>query len=331
VAVLPFQNATADTADKDTDFLRLALPDEIATRLSAEQHLAIRPFSTTSQYIDPHQDLQQAGREMGASEIVTGHYLKARKQLEVTLEAVDVANNRIVWREALSAPSLDMIAMREQITSKVIHGLLPALGVTTDSAEAQTKPTNQEAYDLYLRSTALPHDALPNKEAIAMLERSAGLDAKYAPTWQALGLRYYWDSQYSSGGEENFQRSNAAYERALSLDPSLIFAAGQLITNRVERGELARAYEGAQALVKKRPESASSRFTLAYVYRYAGMMEDSGRECETALRLDPGDFFPSLVRVGFSFQGRPGESTGIRGTRYRIGMGELGDSVASAA
>jgi serine/threonine protein kinase len=52
VAVLPFQNATSD---KDTDFLRLALPDEIATRLSTEQHLSIRPFSTTSKYIDPHQ------------------------------------------------------------------------------------------------------------------------------------------------------------------------------------------------------------------------------------------------------------------------------------
>jgi serine/threonine protein kinase len=56
VAVLPFQNATAD---KDTDFLRLALPDEIATNLSSEQHLSIRPFSITSKYIDPHQDLQQ--------------------------------------------------------------------------------------------------------------------------------------------------------------------------------------------------------------------------------------------------------------------------------
>jgi hypothetical protein len=41
VAVLPFQNATAD---KDTDFLRLALPDEIATRLSTEQHLSIDLF-----------------------------------------------------------------------------------------------------------------------------------------------------------------------------------------------------------------------------------------------------------------------------------------------
>ena len=60
---------------------------------------------------------------MGVSEIITGHYLKAGKQLEVTLEAVDVANNRVVWREAVSVASVDMIAMREQITSKVRHAL----------------------------------------------------------------------------------------------------------------------------------------------------------------------------------------------------------------
>ena len=67
----------------------------------------------------------------------------------------------------------------------------------------------------------------------------------YAPAWEELGLRYYYDSSYSDGGEEMFQRSNQAYERALALDPNRIVAAGQLITNRVERGELGKAYEAA--------------------------------------------------------------------------------------
>ena len=36
----------------------------------------------------------------------------------------------------------------------------------------------------------------------------------------------------------------------------LIAAASQLIVNRVDRGELVKAYEEATALVKRRPESA---------------------------------------------------------------------------
>jgi serine/threonine protein kinase/tetratricopeptide (TPR) repeat protein len=302
IAVLPFQNPTGD---KDTEFLRLALPDEIATRLSSEQRLSIRPFSTTSKYIDPHENLQQAGREMGVSEIVTGHFLRAGKQLEVTLEAVDVVNNRIAWRTSVSVPSVDLIAMREQITSKVQQGLLPVLGVKAVFEETGTRPTNQEAYDLFLRSLAMPHDEKPNKEAITMLERAVGLDPTYAPAWQALGIRYYFDSQYSSGGEEAFHKSNATFERALALDPNLILAAGQLITHSVEREDLTKAYKEARALVKRRPQSAQAHFTLGYVDRYAGLLEDSIRECDTALRLDPGNYLFRSCAWTFLYMGRP--------------------------
>lgn len=87
-----------------------------------------------------------------------------------------------------------------------------------------------------------------------------------------------------------FQQSNKASERALALDPNRIVAAGQLITNRVERGELAKAYAAAQALVKSRPESGQAHFTMAYVLRYAGMQEQSASECDTAIALSPGNF-----------------------------------------
>ncbi|MFZ0795291.1 MAG: serine/threonine-protein kinase, partial [Candidatus Korobacteraceae bacterium] len=139
VAVLPFQNMGSD---KDADFLRLALPDEIATALSYVRSLSIRPFATTSKYTASGLDLQQVGREMRVSEIVTGHYLKEGDQLQITLEAVDVENNRTLWRDTLNAAAPDMIAMRSQITAKVRAGLIPALGGETEAAETSTRPRN---------------------------------------------------------------------------------------------------------------------------------------------------------------------------------------------
>jgi tetratricopeptide (TPR) repeat protein len=197
-----------------------------------------------------------------------------------------------------------MIAMREQITSKVRQGLLPLFGVTGEVEESGTRPTNQEAYDLYLRTTAMSRDAQPNKDAITMLERAVGLDPMYAPAWQTLGLRYYLDSEYSTGGEEAFQKSNAAFERALALDPNLIFAASQLITHRVERGDLVKAYWEANALLKRRPQDPRAHFTLAYVDRYAGFLDESTHECDESLRLDPRDYLIRSCAWSFLSLGR---------------------------
>jgi eukaryotic-like serine/threonine-protein kinase len=287
IAVLPFQNMSGE---QSVNFLRLALPDEIATTLSYAHALSIRPFATTSKYNSPNLDLEQAGREMRVTDIVTGHYLKEGDQLQITLEAVDVANNRTVWRDTLNVGVADMIAMRGEIAGKVRQGLVPALGAGENSAEAGTRPKNEEAYDLYLRSVSLPHDAAPNKEAITMLERSVGLDSTYAPAWRALGERYYYDSHYSNGGEAMFQRSTAAHERALALDPDYSDAAGMLITNRVERGELGKAYSDAKALVERHPENAMAHFALSYVLRYGGMLQEAAQECDAAVSLDPGNY-----------------------------------------
>jgi len=302
IAVLPFQNAGSD---KETDFLRLALPDEIATALSYVPSFSIRPFATTSKYNGPNLDLQQAGREMGVTCIVTGHYLTEGNQLEVTLEAVDVAKNRSVWRDTINVAASDKIAMREQITSRVRQGLVPVLGGLSASGEAGTRPKSEEAYDLYLRSIAVPHDVAPTKGAITMLERAVGIDPTYAPAWEALGMRYYWDSAYGDGGEPMLKRSDSAFERALALDPNLIAAAGALITNQMDRGNIGRAYAQASALVERRPESASAHFVLGYVLRYAGLLDDAARECDTAFRLDRGNYqFRSCSWV-FAQLGKP--------------------------
>ena len=286
-AVLPLQNMNGDFS---VDYLRFALADELANVLTYARTLDVRPSSLTRKYVDPEMDPQKVGRELRVGSLLTGHFLRQGDHLLVTLEAIDVNNDRLLWQTSLNVRADDMISLQSQLASQVRQGLLPVLGSASASVDTGSQPKNSEAYDLYLRSVSVPHDPQTNKEGILMLERAVGMDPSYAPAWEALALRYYYDSAYAGGGEEMFQRSNSAYERALALEPNRVSAAGNLIIHRVERGELSKAYEEASALVKRRPENSQAHFTLAYVLRYAGMLEEATTECNTALSLDPGNY-----------------------------------------
>jgi eukaryotic-like serine/threonine-protein kinase len=298
IAVLPFQNLGGD---KDDDFLRMALPDEVATTLSSVRTLSIRPFATTNKYAAGDVDVGQAGKAMHVGRIVMGHYQKVRDQLQLTMQAVDVGDDRVLWQETMSVPTADLVAMREQVTSKVRQGLIPALGATNAEGENGTRPTNEEAYDLYLRSVALAHDGDQNRQAIRMLERSVGLDSQFAPAWSALGKRYYYEEEYGPGATGTMARTQPALRRALSLDPNLEDAAQQIVSLDTDAGKLAQAYQEAKAMVDRRPQSGFAHFTLSYVLRYASLSKEAAEECNAAIRLDPGNYqFRSCASVFFS-------------------------------
>jgi serine/threonine protein kinase/tetratricopeptide (TPR) repeat protein len=301
IAVLPLQNMNGDFS---VDYLRFALADEISNVLTHSRSLDVRPSGVTRKYVSPDLDPQQVGRELRVGNVLTGHFLRQGDHLLVTLEATETKSNRMLWQTNFTGSSEDLIALQAQLANQVRQGLLPLLGAAGSYLDTGTRPKSQEAYDLYLHSLALPHDAGPNKDAIAVLEHVVETDPNYAPAWEELGRRSYFDAELSDGGEPMFQRSNRASERAVALDPNRIVAAGQLITNRVERGELTKAYAAAQSLVKSRPESGQAHFTLAYVLRYAGMQEESARECDTALELSPGNYQFRSCAWGFMELGR---------------------------
>jgi len=289
VAVFPLQNIGSD---HDADFLRYALSDEIATTLSYAPTLSIRPFASTRKYSGNDFDPQAAGKELGVSDVVTGHFLQNGDQLQVTLEAVEVASNRVLWRDSVTGPAKNMIDLQGQISSRVRQGLLPLLGASGAPSEAGTRPQNSQAYDLYLRSLAVPHDPGPNKQAIAMLEESVKLDPSYAPAWWQIANRSYY--------ENNFDVAEADGERALALDPNLVEAAAGLIVLRTEKGDLNGAYDEARDLVRRRPDNASAQFILGYVYRYAGLLDDAAEQCEKAYALDPKDY--GLRSCGITYE-----------------------------
>jgi serine/threonine protein kinase/TolB-like protein len=281
IAVLPFQNVAAEDG---IDYLRLALPDEIAATLSRVPDLAVRPMTTANGYEDASVDPREAGRLLNVESLVTGRFVRAGEQLRITMQAIDIVSNRILWRDTVEAPAQSLIATQIQIALRVRDGLVPVLGMT--ATEGAPQPANEDAYRLFLRSTALPFGASHNAEAIGLLERSVALDPAYVPAWHALARRYYGESRYASGDRAMMDKWEMAVKRVLALEPDNIPTFAGYLRGRIERGEIVQAHREAEELVQRHPDSVDAHFTLSYALRYAGLLQEAARHCERALVLD---------------------------------------------
>jgi DNA-binding winged helix-turn-helix (wHTH) protein/tetratricopeptide (TPR) repeat protein len=291
VAVMRFENAAGDAA---LDYLSLALSDETATLLTRSQGLAVRPFG----YVKGEDPLA-AARARHVDHLVSGrYYLEDNNQLSLAIEAQHVQQERVIWRTRITVPAGDLLAMRGRIEEGLQQGLLPALGARPVPTAA-TRPAHDEAYQLYLRSLALPQQPKTTERAIEMLEQVVTLEPEFAPAWQALGVRYYAYGTWFTGAEPARQKSLAAHRKALQLDPDLIAAARNIVTHRTEAGDLEGAYQDARRLLEHFGPGPDTHFTLAYVYRYGGLLEESQRHCELALDRDPQD--PNLRSCGYAY------------------------------
>src|SRR5262249_29294765 len=134
--------------------------------------------------------------------------------------------------------------------------------------------------------------------------RSVGLDSNYAPAWSALGKRYYYEEEYGPGATGTMTRTEPTLRRALALDPNLEDAEQQIVSLLADAGKLVEAYREAKERVEQRPKSGFAHFTLSYVLRYAGILKETQQECETALRLDPGNFQFRSCSGAFSLAGQ---------------------------
>ena len=195
VAILPFQNVGSN---QSLDYLRSALPDEVANSLSAARSLIVRPLAASSKYSDPSLDLRTAARELNVNRIVTGHFVLAGDQLQLTMEAVDTDENRVLWHDTVNVPANNLLILQAQIAAMSRGKLAGALWrpATPPGRPRQLQPMRRLTSFTW-KSLALDRDPAPRQA-----RKSTCSDApflwipRYAPAWGMLSLRHHRDSTF---------------------------------------------------------------------------------------------------------------------------------------
>jgi len=185
IAVLPFKFVGGhDTGSNEDEYLSLGLADSVTMRLSNVRRFLVRPTSSVLPFSGTNVDPFDAGRELGVEFVVDGIIRNLGGVIRVTAQLLDVGEGATKWSASFSEQSTDVLELEDSISEQVTRQLLPHLTGEERQKLSKRGTNSAEAHDAYLQG------------------------------------RYFWN-QFDP---ESFPKANAAFRRAIELDPNYALA-----------------------------------------------------------------------------------------------------------
>ncbi len=254
VAVLPFADMSPT---RDQAYLCEGIAEELINVLTRVPGLRVAARSSTFQFKASAVDVRAVGARLGVAAVLEGGVRKAGDRLRVTVQLVDVADGYQRWSHRFDGKLEDVFAIQDEIAEQVAAALGSLL--TEHQREALRRPeTAPETYEFFLRGRQLVNQSRGQSFMMAkqMFEQAIARDPEYAPAYAGLADVHAWFYTWWGGSAADFEAADRASRKALELAPDL-------------------------------SEAHTSRgFVLSLAHKY----DESEREFQEALRLNPMSF-----------------------------------------
>ena len=291
LAILPFRNLNNDPA---SGFYEFSLADAVITELARVRSLVVRPSSVISRFQGQQIDPREVGRELNVSAVLAAGFMHAGERFRVTAQLLDVGSGEILWSDRIDTSAADIIAVQDTIAQRIVEGLRLELTHAEQAGIAKPSTQNAAAYEQYLRGRDLfarfifrsvdPDDC---NSAIEHFQRAIELDPNFALAHDGLGASFVNRVFKGLGGAEDFERAEAAFSKALSIDPQLIEARMLMVFVYMWRGQKQKAREEVARARREAPDEAVVHFVKATLHRLDGEYGRALRSYDRLVRLDP--------------------------------------------
>ena len=294
VAVLYFENVTRDSNDT---YLADGLTEEITSRLSAIERLAVKSHFAVRRYRGTDlEDLATVAQALNVSYLVTGSIRRSSGRLRVSAELVRAAAGMQVWGRQFDQAGTDLLAIQEAVAREVATGIVGRLLPNERTAVEARATRDPAAYDHLLRGNFYLAQRTQQSvtRAIEEYETAARLDPSYTdalalvPYAYALFLDWGWDYP-GLPPDSLLQRGLRAADRALQRDSTSSdawMARGYLAAFAHPR-EFSGMREAFGRALDLNPRNAEAWHQLGSKLQFLG--DDSGAVAadRQALALDP--------------------------------------------
>jgi TolB-like protein/class 3 adenylate cyclase len=309
IAVLPFENLSRDP---DNAFFADGVQDEILTDLARIADLKVISRTSVMHYKSGvARNLREIGQQLGVANVVEGSVQRSGNRVRVNAQLVDARTDQHLWAQTYDRDLADVFAIQSEIAKTIADQLQAKLSPAEKKAIERPPTSDIAAFDLYTRGKNLilragsisAIERANTLQGIALLNQAVARDPSFFAAYCQLAWAH--DGLYMLGWEHTSARralADAAVEAASRLRPD----AGETHLARAQNlyqgyldygGALAELDVARQTL----PNDWRVFFWTGLIERRQGRWEESLRNLERGISLDPRNFF-ALEQTAQSYQ-----------------------------
>lgn len=309
IAVLPFADMSPA---RDQDYLCEGIAEELINALTQIDGLRVAARTSSFQFRGSGADVRELGRRLGVGTLLEGSVRKAKNDLRVTVQLIEVATGFHRWSRRFDRTLDDIFAIQDEIAESVATSLRGGVLSRNEKHSLQRPHTATAAYEYYLRGRHyLPRLTQPDLlKSGEMFEHAIQLDDGYGPAWAGLAVVHATLYEWFGAREDDLALAERATKRALESAPRLADA-------HVARGfvlSLYRRYDDAvhefEDAIRINPNFFDAYYYFALSCFARGDVQRSAELFRMAAKIRPEDFqSPLLLSQSLRLLGRTEEAS----------------------
>src|SRR5262249_33080364 len=201
-------------------FLCVRLPDAITNSLCVLSCLVVRSSASASRYSGQALDLKKLAAEAEVDLALTGTLLRSGDQIRVTTQLAEAPDGEVVWSQTSQFSIENVFQLQDELARRVVKSLSLPLTGQDSWLLRRDAPASPLPYEYYLRGNQLGGDWRHYVTARDLYLKCLDIDPAYAPAWARLGRCYRAIAKWGGSGDD-LARADAAFRRALQLNPEL--------------------------------------------------------------------------------------------------------------
>ncbi len=224
VAVLPFADLSPQ---HDQDYFSDGIAEEILDALAQVDGLRVVGRTSSFAFKGKNEDLTAIAQKLRVNSVLEGSVRKEGSRVRISAQLVNATDGFHLWSQTFDRELTGVFTIQDEIARSVVDALKVKLLTGWERARADRGPRSAEAYQQYLLGRDYQRRSWTERNgrlAAEAFQKALALDAGYAPAWAGFSWALTLLADYaatSAGSAELQQRSLAAAEKAIAIDPSL--------------------------------------------------------------------------------------------------------------